>query len=239
MVSTVKQRKVIGIVGGMGPFATVELFRLIVENTAAEKDSDHIRILIDNNTCIPDRTNAILNGGESPVPYIIDSANNLKRSGADFILIPCNTSHYFIDRIRAGVDIPVINMVEQTCSAIKERDITKVGILATTGTMKGKIYERYLYDSGIDLIKPSPEQQKAVMSFIYDGVKAWNINYNTDKFQDAVDDIYSRGAQSIIMACTELSLGAAQYNIRLGNTTEPMNILARYAITQAGYEVVR
>jgi aspartate racemase len=102
--------KTIGMIGGMGPLATVHLFERIVLRTKAEKDQDHIRIIIDNNTNIQDRTKAILGYGESPVKELVGSAKMLEKSGADFLIMPCNTAHYFIDHIKKNIKIPFINM---------------------------------------------------------------------------------------------------------------------------------
>ena len=121
------KKKVLGIVGGMGPMATVECFRMIVENTMSSNDQDHIRILIDNNTCVPDRTKAILDNGDSPVPYLVDSANKLKSIGADFVIIPCNTSHYFIDEIKDKCSIYILNMIEETAKFIRKKRLRKLG----------------------------------------------------------------------------------------------------------------
>ena len=94
-----KEKKTIGIIGGMGPLATADLFTRIINLTDAQKDAEHIHILIDNNPHIPDRTSAILHGTESPLPYLIESANRLKSAGADFLIIPCITSHGFYDEL--------------------------------------------------------------------------------------------------------------------------------------------
>ncbi|GAH53208.1 unnamed protein product, partial [marine sediment metagenome] len=106
--------KIIGILGGMGPEATVDLFHKIIKFTPAKKDQDHFRIIIDNNPKIPDRTAAILGKGEDPLPALQETARNLEKAGVDFIIIPCNTAHYFLPQIQKSVNIPVLNMIEET-----------------------------------------------------------------------------------------------------------------------------
>ena len=140
----VYMKKTIGIIGGMGPMATVDLYRKIVDYTAASKDSEHIHVYIDSNTDIPDRTEAILHGGKDPVPEMVGSAIRLECMGADFLLIPCNTAHYFYDKICPMVHIPILNMLEETALEVKRQSIACVGLLATDGTIESGVYDQVL-----------------------------------------------------------------------------------------------
>ena len=230
------KKKILGIVGGMGPMATVECFRMIVENTMSSNDQDHIRILIDNNTCVPDRTKAILDNGDSPVPYLVDSANKLKSIGADFVIIPCNTSHYFIDEIKDKCSIYILNMIEETAKFIREKKIKKVGLLATTGTVKGKIYEKVFDSYGISIILPSEEEQRIIMEFIYDGVKAGNLKYDTSLYMNIVNTMFDNGAETMVLGCTEIPVGMKMYNLSYP-CVDAMKALALASIQYAGYEV--
>jgi len=230
-------RKKIGIVGGMGPLATVELFRMLVERTKSSSDSGHIRIFIDDNPQIPDRTEAILHGGESPVPAILASARALERLGADFILIPCNTSHFFLDQIQAGLTVEVIDMVGETARALAAKGIEKVGILATTGTVAGRIYESRFKAMGMESVLPDAAQQESVMDFIYAGVKAGRRDYNTFQFRKTIDALMERGAQTILLGCTEIAAGCVRFGVKLPRSVDPMSILADSAIVKAGYEL--
>ena len=132
--------KTIGIIGGMGPLATVHLFERIVLRTKAEKDQEHIRVLIDSNTNIPDRTKAILGNGKSPVKELVNSAKILENGGADFLIMPCNTAHYFIEEIKKNISIPFINMIEESVKFTYDKygKEAVVGIMATDGTIKTK-----------------------------------------------------------------------------------------------------
>lgn len=134
--------KVIGILGGMGPEATIDLFYKIIKLTPAEKDQDHLRIIIDNNPKIPDRIAAILGKGEDPLPVLQETARNLEKAGADFIIIPCNTAHYFLSSIQESIKIPILNMIEETAKETQKRipQIQKVGLLASIGVYETKIY---------------------------------------------------------------------------------------------------
>ncbi|AGT34197.1 hypothetical protein OCC_13515 [Thermococcus litoralis DSM 5473] len=152
--------KVIGILGGMGPLATVDLFKRIVLKTPAKKDQDHPRIIIYNNPKIPDRTAYILGKGENPLPELIDSAKKLEKWGADFIIMPCNTAHYFADEIQKAIKIPLINMIEETASYVEALGVKRVGILATTGTIVSGIYQKALKKRGIEALIPSEKDQE-------------------------------------------------------------------------------
>ncbi len=231
-------KKKLGIIGGMGPLATAELFRLIVENTASGNDQGHIRIFIDNNPQIPDRTAAVLYGGEDPVPEMARSARGLESLGADYLMMPCNTAHFFLDRLQAEVGIPFINMIEQTALHLRNRGIVRAGILCTTGTLRGGVYSRYLEKAGVELITPDGDGQQEVMDFIYRGVKAGNPSFDATGFQKVADGLYEAGAQTVILGCTEIMPGVRMYGVGMGSVTEPMLVLARSAVKLAGYETV-
>lgn len=226
--------KTIGIIGGMGPLATVHLFERIVLRTKAEKDQDHIRVLIDSNTNIQDRTKAILGIGESPVKELVNSAKILENSGADFLIMPCNTAHYFIDEIKKNINIPFINMPDETVKYTYDKygKDALVGIMATDGTIKTKIYENYYAELGIKTLVPIKTQGK-IMEFIYDVIKKGNYDAGTDLFFECVNELKDLGATAFLLGCTELS--SAQYLYKFeGSFINPMEVLAERAIIFAG-----
>jgi len=137
------QEGIIGVLGGMGPEATADLFRKIIKNTEAMRDQDHLRVLIDSNPKIPERTAAIVGSGESPLPMMIDTARNLERAGADFIVIPCVTVHYFIEGLREGIAVPVVSIIEEVTGEIDRRlpAVRQVGLMATTGTIRAGLFQ--------------------------------------------------------------------------------------------------
>ena len=166
-------KKTIGILGGMGPMATADLFKKIVANTRAGSDREHIRIYIDNNAQIPDRTAAILDGGEDPVPAMLDSLRKLEACGADCIIVPCNTAHYFVPRLQEMTDVPFVNMIEETAKTCATALPGKVaGLIATKGTLKTGLYNAALEAAEVKYLIPNEECQDALMRVIYDGVKA-------------------------------------------------------------------
>ena len=229
-------KKIIGIVGGMGPMTTVALFRMIVEHTKGETDQDHIRILIDNHPQIPDRTKAILSGGPSPVPQIVSSAKTLEAAGADFLIIPCNTSHYFLQDVQRQCRVPILNMIEETARLLASMNVKKAGLLATTGTIRGGVYDKFMRPYGIQLLCPDGEDQQAVMDFIYKGVKSGNDHYDPAAFMRAVGHMADQGAETMILGCTEIPVGMKMYRLSFP-FVDALETLAKAAVSFAGYEV--
>ncbi|MEG0857503.1 MAG: amino acid racemase [Terrisporobacter sp.] len=223
--------KVVGIIGGMGPLATVDLFGKIVNLTNAKCDNNHIHILIDNNTSIPDRTSYILGNGENPIDELVKSAKRLKDMGADFLVMPCNTAHYFYDDIVKSVSTPFISMIEETANYIKNQKIKKVGLLSTTGTINAKVYDNIFNSYNIEVIKPSDENQNIIMDLIY-GIKKGTKEFDIDKIKKVLDDLGSKNVECIILGCTELPVAFNILNLS-GNYIDPTEVLAKAAIKKA------
>ena len=230
-------KKAVGIIGGMGPEATLDLFGKVIRHTDAACDAEHIRVYIDCHTGIPDRTRAILSGGESPVPYIAESAEKLAAMGADFLLLPCNTSHYFYDEICAQSPVPVVNMIATAARALQNEGITRVGLLATDGTVQSGVYQRELAACGIDTVCPEGDDQAAVMDLIYNGIKANAPTFDTAAVNRILCELRKDGAERIVLGCTELPVAFARYGIDTADTVDATDILAREAVIMAGYPV--
>ncbi|MFH1904293.1 MAG: amino acid racemase [bacterium] len=210
MDKSVKE-KIIGIIGGMGPEATCDLFSRIIKLTKAKKDQDHIHIIIDNNPEIPDRTQAIFNNGESPVPALIESGRMLERAKADFIIIPCNTAHFFYDELKGHLKIPIVHMIKEVAKKIHKEfpAVRKAGLLSTQGTIKAGLYQKELGDLGIEVIKPDERVQDMVTEAIYgtEGIKRGYLEGKSKKLiYNAIDNLISNGAELIIGGCTEIPL---------------------------------
>ena len=228
--------KKLGILGGMGPLATCDLFKKVVENTRAGCDNDHIHIIIDNNSAIPDRTAAILKGGADPLPKMRESLQRLAEAGADVVIMGCNTAHYFYDALGEGCTVERLNMLYETMAYLKAQGIKKAGLLASSGTVESGIYARAAEKYGIELLTPAGEAQEAVMGVIYDGVKAGVAAYDTADFKAVVADLTAKGAETMILGCTELPLAMEMYALDFP-AADPTLILARAAIVACGYEV--
>ena len=229
-------KKTIGILGGMGPLATADLFQNIVLHTDAKSDQEHPRVCVDSNTNIADRTAALLRGGADPVPEMVASAKRLERIGADFLIMPCNTAHGFYDQIAAAVDIPVLHMIALTCDALKARGVQTAGLLATDGTIETGIYQHVFDGSGIALLTPPAGDQAAVMDIIYNGVKAGDLAHDASAFRASCEHLLARGAETLILGCTELPPAFELYHLDYPNT-DPTLELALAAIRAAGCQV--
>ena len=230
-------RKILGIIGGMGPLATADLFSKIIAHTKADSDQTHLHILIDNNTDIPDRTKAILAGGENPLPALIASAERLRLAGAEFLIMPCNTAHYYYEPLRDAAGIPVLNMLEETAVTLKEREIGKIGLLATDGTIRSGVYHRILGRFGIEIRTPDEEGQREVMRVIYDVIKAGHADAEISGFRATCESLLNDGAETLVLGCTELPPAFSRFSLPYNNI-DPTLVLAAAAIRYAGAEYI-
>lgn len=198
-------QKVVGIIGGMGPLATVDLMNKIIFYTPAKKDQDHIHIIADNYSQIPDRTTAILGKGIDPTPYIIQSAQRLQKAGADFLVIACNTAHFFFESVEKSVSIPILHMPLETANYLQENGFRKIGLLATDGTINTKLYQHSCHNYSIEVIEPDKEMQKKVMKGIY-AIKGGNLETGLLFLSTVANELKKTGAEAIIAGCTEVPL---------------------------------
>ena len=233
------KKKTIGILGGMGPLATADMYRKVVENTKADSDNDHIRVYIDSNCQIPDRTAAILSGGPDPVPEMLSALHNLEKCGADCVIMPCNTAHHFLPRLQAETNIPILDMTEITAVCCVERFPGKRAcLLSTTGTVAAKIYDEALEKAGVDYMVPNEAESAELMRLIYDVVKASKpILPEAHAWNDLLHSLRERGADYFILACTELPILSGILALP-GPFLDPTDELARAAIRFCGYETV-
>lgn len=230
--------KIIGILGGMGPAATVDLFTKIVERTKVKKDQDHLRILIDNNPKIPDRTLAIRGKAPSPLPELVRSAKILEDAGAGFIVIPCVTAHYYYDSLQKRIKIPILHVVEETVKYIekKMKGMGKIGLIATEGTIHTGLFQKAFSNNAMELILPTPEvQRKWVMEAIYGkkGIKAIGPSEHSKRLiRKASDSLIKQGAQAIIAGCTEVPLVLKGGDLPVP-VIDPISVLASRAVGKA------
>ncbi|MGE7600278.1 aspartate/glutamate racemase family protein [Lysinibacillus fusiformis] len=231
------KKQTLGIIGGVGPLATMFIGEMIVRRTKAQKDQEHLHTIIDNDTNIPDRTAFILdNTKENPVPVIIEDAKKLASIGADMIAIPCNTAHTFYDEIQEGSPIPVLHMIRETAKRASELGAERVGILATTGTLTSHMYQDALEEYGITPVVPDNEMRAHVMSIIYDYVKAGK-NVTQDDWQPIEDAMLALNCDRLVLGCTELSI--VNRDLKLSNIyIDSLIVLAERAILACGYELI-
>jgi aspartate racemase len=234
-------KKVIGILGGMGPEATLDCFSKIIKNTPAKKDQDHLRVVIDSNPTVPDRTAAILGDGPSPVPVMVEGCHTLERAGADFIVIPCVSAHFFIDEIEQHANLPILSIFDAVAEIIvgDYPEVKIVGLLGTTGTVKGGLFQKRLAREKIKTIAPDDTVQSTIMRAIYDIKNTAPSRVRTEITADLIAAaegliaIKPDGAQAIVAGCTEIPLALSQQDLSVPYF-DALTILARAAIFRAG-----
>ena len=230
--------KIIGILGGMGPAATVDLFTKIVEGTMVKRDQDHLRILIDNNPKIQDRTLAIQGKAPTPLTELVRSAKILEKAGADFLVIPCVTAHYYYDSLQKRIKIPILHVVEETMKHIerKMKGKGKIGLIATEGTIHTGLFQKAFSSSAMELILPTPEvQKKRVTEAIYGkkGIKAIGPSeYSKRLIRKASESLIKQGAQAIIAGCTEVPLVLKGGDLSVP-VIDPISVLASTTVEKA------
>lgn len=201
-----KRDKVVGILGGMGPEATVDLFGKIVAATPVQTEQDHLRIIVDNNPKMPSRLDFILRGGPSPAPAMQETARNLERAGARLIVIGANTAHHFYPEVQAAVGVPVVHMIEETARVTAERwpSVKQIGLLATTGTVTTRMYHEAFARLGITVIAPGSEDQNRVMEAIHSFKEGGEAAGPRKVLLDVAERLVRAGAQAVLMGCTEV-----------------------------------
>lgn len=230
-----KEGKILGVVGGMGPLATQLFYRMLIDMTDAEKDQDHLDMIILNHASMPDRSEA-LKTGRIEILYneLLKDVKKLEENGATAIAIPCNTSHMVIDRLQKEINIPIINMIRETAKEITTNrpEIRKVGILATDGTAASGLYQSACEEVGLEPVLPTAHGQNLVMKIIYEGIKGGNpIDYND--FIKVQGELAAAGCEAVILGCTELSCLKEMYRLP-DYYIDAMEVLTEKAIILSG-----
>ena len=230
-------RKTLGIIGGVGPLATMFIGEMIVRRTNATKDQEHVHTIIDNDTSIPDRTAYILDQTkEDPVPYLVKDANKLANAGADLICIPCNTAHTFYEELQSASPVPVLHMIRETAKRAASTGAKRVGLLATDGTITSAVYQQALIEQDIEPVLPDKDIQKQVMSVIYDYVKAGK-EVSEHQWNGIEQAMLQQGCDKIILGCTELSIVNKEFKLDSNRYIDSLLVLAESAILACGYEL--
>lgn len=227
----------LGVIGGLGPMATAYFMQLVIDMTKAEKDQEHLEMIVYNCPTIPDRTAYILGQSkDSPLPKIIELGKRLKEQEASCIAIPCITAHYFHQEIEEAVQLPVIHGIRETALLLKEKNIYKVGIMATDGTIQSRIFQEELEKLGMCAVIPRKDIQQKVMSLIYEDIKKGNPPDMNSFF--AIKDyfILEEEVQAIVLGCTELSVIKRDFELGDG-ICDAMEVLAQKAISLCGKEI--
>lgn len=201
--------KTLGLLGGMGPEATVELMRRVVAATPARDDADHIRMLVDNNPQVPSRIAHVIEGtGTDPTPVLIAMAEGLKQAGADFLAIPCNTAHWYLPAVRAAVELPFLDMIDLSVAHLQASQPRpeKVALLASPAVRKVGLFDQRLQAAGFTPIYAEEREEEALLQVIR-AVKAKTYGDSARQaYQAITDTLRQRDADAFLIACTELSV---------------------------------
>lgn len=233
--------QVIGILGGMGPEATLDCFNKILKNTPAKRDPEHLRVVIDSNPGIPDRIAAILGDGQSPVPALVAGCRGLQKAGADFIIIPCVTVHFFLSQIQAESPLPILSIIDAVVEAIQQDypAIRTVGLMATIATVESGLFQKRLAEANIRMLAPDRAAQSKIVDAIRDIKDTRPPRTRSEITADLIEAADSlikhepEGADAIIAGCTEIPLALGQKHLAVPYF-DALTILARAAIRYAG-----
>ncbi|MFN2418194.1 MAG: aspartate/glutamate racemase family protein [Candidatus Limnocylindria bacterium] len=232
-----RRQRVVGIIGGMGPLATADLIAKITLHTPVVREQDHLRLLVDSNPAIPDRNDAVWGSGTSPAPALVESARLLERSGAELLVIACNTAHHWVDEVAGAVSIPVISMVDVTVGAAAAHGPARVGVMAITACLATSMYQDRLAAAGIASLTLDDADQDAFTRTIA-GIKATGL---TDAHRASMarhaGRLVDAGAELLIAGCTEIPivLGEADLRVPVISSTDE---LARAAVAAARHAPV-
>ena len=194
--------KIVGILGGMGPFATADFFKLIIQNTPAQKDWEHLRILMDNNVKIPSRTRAVLYNEESPVAQMVESINNLARIGADFIVVPCNSAHYFYEEVSNLINIPWLSIIDVTARKISQIGKKRPLILGGFATTQNRLYSKHIPEA----LYLSGDERSFVEQIIEEIKLTSNLCERSKSRLKSLLHGKRKSIDSVVLACTELPI---------------------------------
>jgi aspartate racemase len=227
-------RRVVGVLGGMGPLATADFYTKLIRLTPARTDQEHLHVIIDSTPEVPDRTAAVLGQGPDPTPALATSARRLVQAGAEILAVPCNSAHAFLEAIREAAAVPVLDMMEEVASFILalRPPVRTAGLLATSGTLVARLYHRALLARGIAVVEPPPAGQERLMAAIY-AVKAGDTGEAVrSSVREVALGLVEVGAQAVVLGCTELPLvmGPQDLPVPVLDATE---ILARATIREA------
>ncbi|MBO5098169.1 MAG: aspartate/glutamate racemase family protein [Agathobacter sp.] len=229
----------LGVIGGLGPMATAYFMELVIKMTKAECDQDHLEMIIYNCPTIPDRTKYILGQSEeSPLPRMLEVGQALQQQGADVIAIPCMTAHYFRDALKENIGVRVIHGIRETAQCLKDAGVTTAGIMATDGTIQSEIFQKEIEALGLVAVIPDAEHQAKVMKMIYEEIKAGKMPSKDEFMKVKQHLIEGKGAQAVILGCTELSLIKNAYDLGNG-VIDTLEVLAQASLVACEKEILK
>lgn len=228
--------KSVGVIGGLGPAATLDFFDRIIKRTKAQRDQDHLRVIIDNNTKVPDR-NAFADGkGPSPAAAIAASARGLENAGADFIVMACNTAHAYEAEIREAITVPFISMIDETVLAVADLRPARAGVLAGDACLAANLYQKRLKLAGVEHVLLNPDSQRTFMEVLY-RIKAGDTGETVRlSMATLARKLEAQGAEVLIAGCTEVPLVLTQDDVE-AELVSSTDVLVEKTIVFAGAEL--
>jgi aspartate racemase len=225
---------VVGVLGGLGPEATLDYFQKVLRLSGARSDQEHLRLIIDNNPKVPNRNDAVAGRGPSPGPVLAGMARGLEQAGADFLVMACNTAHAFAGDIRAAIRIPFVSLSEATGDALEAGfpGLGRAGILAAGGCREARLYETMLGSRGIVPLTLDDARQARFMALMY-AIKGGDVGPGVQAgMRELGELLIEEGAEVVVAACTEVPLV-----LRDGDLSRPLldttEVLARATIAYA------
>jgi aspartate racemase len=230
--------KIVGVLGGMGPAATLDFFARALHAAGAKRDQDHIRLIIDCNPAVPDRNEAVAGRGPSPGPVLAEMARGLARAGAEVLVMPCNAAHAFLSDVETATDVPVVSIIDVTVEETRRAipHIARAGVLASTGCIDANLYQNEFAAHGIETLVPADAARDRFMHTLY-RIKAGDMNGAKSDMRAIAEDLVAKGAQAIVAGCTEvpLVLAPADLSVPLINSTDCL-VAAAIAAAQGDIE---
>jgi len=200
------ERRLIGVLGGMGPLATVDFMQKVIEATPVDRDQDHVPLIVYSVPQIPDRVGAASAGTDEPLPAMLTGISTLEQAGVEAIAIACNTAHAWYDQIAASTKVPVFHMAQAVMDAASQQT-RPVALMATIGTLQAGMYQRYFAKAGWQALVPGAQEQEAIIDAIA-AVKRGEIERARASFDLAAAGLLASGADRLLLACTELPVAA-------------------------------
>jgi aspartate racemase len=221
-----RSEPVLGILGGMGPDATINFQQQLLDVTPATREQDHVTTVVSNVPKVPDRNEAILEGSQSPLSTLRDNARALERYGVDLLTMPCNTAHYYADGIVDSVDVEFLDMIDAVAETIDTADVDRAGLVATKTVIDVGIYREYFASSGVELVTPDDTEQ--LMDVIY-AVKEGAHDEAAREFASVVSELEAEGCDALVVGCSDLSVLPLDTML---DVYDPVRILARWCVEQ-------
>lgn len=198
--------RLLGILGGMGPLATADFFRKLIEETPAQRDEDHVPVIVYSVPQMPSRDLAITRGGESPLPHMLAGMMALRKHEVGCVAIPCNTAHFWYDELQRASGLPILHIVDAAWDELRKRGGTqpRVGLLCTEATIHAGIYQHRLAANGVECIVNPLAERDELIHFAIEAVKRGSLEDAGRAVEDAATRLLERGVETVVLGCTEL-----------------------------------